>query len=228
MDNHEQGTLGWFRSRMGNITGSRVGLLMKKPKIGDGFTDTAMSYIYQVLAERTMNPIVIKDDDFFAQYLEQVNVTSKAMRWGNEQEDNARTLYTKIKGVEVHTTGSVSHNQIEHFASSPDGYIVDDTMRGCIEIKCPNQNTYMKYITQIFDADSLKKVNDEYYWQCMAHMSVTGAKWCDFITYCPFQNKPIHIIRIERNEEEIELMEQRVRQANKLIEEIRNTMTKTF
>ena len=92
----EQHSLEWYRKRLGNFTGSRIGDLMKSSrKAGEIFGDTAKSYIYQVAAERNMNPTIVEDDELFQMYLHQVDIGSKAMRWGNEQEGNARSLYEK-------------------------------------------------------------------------------------------------------------------------------------
>ena len=45
-DNENQRDLGWFRVRLGSITGSKVGDLMKSGKKKEQvFGDTALSYI---------------------------------------------------------------------------------------------------------------------------------------------------------------------------------------
>lgn len=218
----KQHSLEWFRRRLGNFTGSQVGLLMKKGR-SDFFSDTAKSYIYQVAAERSMNPIIVEDDVLFQDYLDQVNVSSKATQWGNDQESNARELYCKITGNEVSEVGSCSHPSIEHFASSPDGICeVDGEIIGCIEIKCPNQNTYMKYKSEISDNKSLLSVKYEYYYQCMAHMMCVGAKWCDFVVYNPFQISPICITRISADGCVFREIEERVVKANQIVDDLIN------
>ena len=66
-DNENQRDLGWFRVRLGSITGSKVGDLMKSGKKKEQvFGDTALSYIYQVAAERMLNPVFVDDDELFA------------------------------------------------------------------------------------------------------------------------------------------------------------------
>ena len=187
----EQHSLEWYRKRLGNFTGSRVGDLMKSSrKAGEMFGDTAKSYIYQVAAERNMNPSVVEDDELFQMYLHQVDIGSKAMRWGNEQEGNARSLYEKITGRRIVETGSCAHPSIPHFASSPDGN------------------------------DSLKKVRPEYYYQCMAHMMCLEADWCDFVAFNPFQKHPIHIVRILPEPDVFAEMEKRIRTANDIVEQL--------
>lgn len=218
----EQHSLEWFRRRLGNFTGSQVGLLMKKGR-SDFFSDTAKSYIYQVAAERSMNPAIIDDDDLFRDYLYQVNINSKAMQWGTDQEANARALYSKITGFDITEVGSCKHPSIEHFASSPDGICeVAGDIIGCIEIKCPNQNTFMKYRSEITDNKSLLSVKYEYYYQCMAHMMCIGAQWCDFIIYNPFQLSPISIVRITADESIFKEMESRIEKANEIVNDLIN------
>ncbi|MCE8825925.1 lambda exonuclease family protein [Bacteroides fragilis] len=220
IENAEQKSLDWYRCRLGNITGSNVGLLMKNGKSGM-FSDTAKNYIFQVAAERSMNPEIINDDIAFAEYLSTVNVESKAMRFGTEQESSARDLYSRLTGRHVVEVGSCKHPTIPSFASSPDGIFYDEeTGEGDVEIKCPSQNTFMKYKSDVYDNDSLLQVKYEYFYQCMAHMMCTGAKCCDFVVYNPFQADPIHIVRILPDEKVFAEMEKRIRMADDIINQI--------
>ncbi len=226
-DNIEQRSLGWFRSRIGQITGSKVADIMSPGRKKDEvFSQTGKSYLYQVAAERLFNPDFLNDDDVFQDYIDQTSFTTKAMQWGSEQEDAAKSLYMTINcpGGEMAELSSCKHDTIPHFAASPDGAIYDRDGKDIriIEVKCPNINTYMKYRDLIHDAVSLKDTEPKYYWQVMAEMSCTGAKSGVFITYCPWLSKPIHWADIERNEEDIKLMEERVILANQFIEEIIN------
>lgn len=217
-----QHSLDWYRKRLGKITGSRVGDLMKSGrKKEEIFSETAKSYIYQLAAERDMNPAVVEDDKQFEDYLQQVNTTSKAMQWGTDQEADARSLYEYITGRRMVETGLCVHPTIPNFGSSPDGYYYDDNgEKGTLEVKCPNQNTFMKYKVEIKDNASLLLVKPEYFFQCQSHMMVTGASWCDFIVYCPFQKNPIHITRISPDYSCFDIIEKRIRVANDIINEL--------
>lgn len=221
IDNSEQHSIGWYRARHGNITGSCVGLLMKSGR-NDYFSETGKSYLYQIAGERGMNPAIVEDDELFGEYLQQVNVPSKAMQWGTDQEANARALYEKLTGRHIVEVGSCKHPTIPNFASSPDGYFYDENTveKGCLEIKCPNQATFMRYKCEIHDNASLLAVKYEYFYQCMAHMMCTGAKWCDFVVYNPFQADPIHIVRILPDEKVFAEMGKRIRVANDIINEL--------
>lgn len=219
----EQHSLDWHRARLGKITGSRVGVLTGRRRGTDEFNDTALAYVYEVASTRYMNKRIVGDDGLFADYLDQTCCETRAMAWGTEQEANARRLYAKIRGVEITGRGSVEHPHIPFFASSPDGFIERDKdgSCGCLEIKCPKQGTYMKYRAEVKDGETLRKANKEYYYQCQSHIMCTGADWCDFIVYCPYQAKPMHIVRILPDEAAFKEIESNVKKANRLIEEMR-------
>lgn len=190
------------------------------------WSETARSYIYQVAGERLFNEKFLEDDGIFQDYLDLTSVSTKAMQFGSDQEDAAKSLFMQMNFPEGEITelSSCKHDTIPYFAASPDGaiYSRDGGDIKIIEVKCPNINTYMKYRTLIHDAASLKEVEPKYYWQMMAEMSCTGATSGIFITYCPWLSKPIHWAEIERNGDDVKLMEDRVMLANEFIDEIIN------
>ena len=227
-DNVEQRSLEWHRLRCGCITGSKVADIMKSGRKKDEiFSETAKAYLFQVAGERLFNPAFLNDDDIFQDYIDQVSVSTKAMQWGSDQEDAAKSLFMQMNFPECEITelSSCKHDTIPYFAASPDGAIYgrDGEDIKIIEVKCPNINTYMKYRTLIHDAVSLKETESKYYWQMMAEMSCTGATSGIFITYCPWLSKPIHWAEIDRNGDDVKLMEARVILANEFIEEIINS-----
>lgn len=226
-DNYKQHSIDWFRIRFGCITGSKVSDIMSSGrKKEDLFSQVGKSYLYQIAGERLFNTDFLNDDDIFQDYIDQVSVNTKAMQWGTDQEDAAKDLYMQMNFPEgeMAELSSCKHDTIPYFAASPDGAIYGRDGEGLkiIEVKCPNINTYMKYRTLIHDAASLKEVEPKYYWQMMAEMSCTGATSGIFITYCPWLSKPIHWAEIERVEDDIKLMEDRVILANDYINEIIN------
>lgn len=216
-----QHSLDWYRVRLGRFTGSQVGRLMKSGRgKNDIFSKDALAYINEVVAERMLNPSVVMVDELFEEYLLQVTASSKALAWGNDQEMNARGLYASITNRKVTSCGAIQFS--DYFADSPDGLCIEDN--GAIEIKCPQNKTHTDYLASVHDAESLKAIKPEYYWQCMAHITVSGADWCDWMSYCPFSKKPLHVVRIERDSsaiatllDRLELAEQR---ANEMIQQI--------
>lgn len=224
---NNQRTLEWYRARLGCITGSRVSDIMKSGRKKDVlFGDTAMSYIYQVAGERMLNAQFVEDDGIFADYIEQMQTTSKAIQWGQEQEHNAidilRRYHPEWEFMEV---GSCRHDTIDHFAASPDGLVrMANGDLYVIEVKCPNVNTFMRYATEISSGATLLACKPEYYYQMQAEMSCTGAVAGIFITYCPWLSYPFHTAIIERSSDMIEAIEDRVRKANDVIHEIIETL----
>lgn len=225
VDNAAQHTLGWYRTRLGNITGSMVGVLMKEGR-NSPFTDTAKTYLYQLAAERTMNPVIVDDDERFEDYIRQTDITTRAMRWGTEMEEEARDLYTRLRRVHVVELGSCRHPSIPHFASSPDGFCYDEDsgVKTCLEIKCPAQSTFMRYLHEVRDNSTLLLAKPEYFYQCMAHMMVTGSTQTDFIVYCPWQQHPLHITRIHADEAVFSKMEKRIVLANAFIDSVTSNL----
>lgn len=217
----EQRSAGWFKARLGNFTGSQVGNLMTSAREkGKVFGKTAEHYIEQIAGERMINPVYINDDELFQQYLDYASISTKDMRWGQEQESAARELYAKMTYSMVAEVSSCKHDTIPHFAASPDAIVIgfDGSILRCLEIKCPKIATFIKYMS-IIDGASLKATEPMYYWQVMAEMECTGAPAADFIAYNPWLVNPIHIATIERDEEAINALKERVQLANQLIKD---------
>lgn len=229
----EQGSLDWFRARLGCFTGSEIGKLMTSSRSKDElFGKTALSYIYQVAAERTMVEDFVVDDELFSEYLEQNSFTSKAMEWGKFHEHCARDLFSEIIDTEIKEETSVRHKTIPYFASSPDGsFIEKETGALCsVEIKCPSQSVYMKYfksfnqiLTEEEVSNVLYSINKDYYYQVYAHMACTGTEKVFFVVYCPYQKDNIIYVSINRNESVISEIESRVIEANKIVDAIIKT-----
>ena len=229
VDNVEQRSLDWHRLRIGSFTGSKIGDLMKSGRKKEQiFGDVATSYIYKVAAERMLNPVFVNDDELFGQYIEQQQVYSKAIIWGQEQEDNAKDLLMKKNPEwELADVSSCKHDTIPHFAASPDAIIYDRKKLMIGEIKCPSVHTFVRYLVEIKDAESLKKVQPDYFYQMQAEMACTNAESGIFVAYCPWLVKPIHIVPIERDEEAIKAIEERVVKANEIVEQIIDGTYKT-
>ena len=204
-----QGTLGWHRARLGKFTGSEIHRLMVGSKIkGEDFGQTAKSYILKVMAERHITFDVVENDDEFYDYLEATSVETKRMAWGKEQEDKARQSYEIGFGVDVVQCGSVKHIAIPNYAASPDGYIASSDK--IIEIKCPNPVELMRYMAFVHDAESLKAIKPEYYWQVQAELDCTFASVCDFVVYNKWMTPNMHVAEIRRNDEDIERIHERI------------------
>lgn len=234
-----QNTIGWYRARLGMITGSAVGNLMGSGRGGNPFSATAESYMQQLAFERAMSPDIVADDELFGAYISVTEVHSKAMEWGHKQEDNAAQLFAAMFSEtyepqaepftpEMQAPPSVRHKTIPHFASSPDRMFTD-TATGetcCLEIKSPQGKAFSKYAsiitlpTEAERLEALKKAEPNYYWQLFSHMMVTGTTTCYWAVYNPFCRVPLFSMPIHWDEEVTRQIEERVRMADERIESL--------
>lgn len=168
----EQGTPEWFAVRAGKLTASRAGDMMAQPRKGAKESVTKRNLIVQLAIEQvTGRPIVdsYKNDD---------------MRRGTELEPMARALYEARCGVFVDRAGFIESTAVVGCGASLDGYVDDFT--GIIEIKCPKPAIHLGYIRA-------SGVPSDYKEQVWHELMVTGAEWCDFVSYCPDFPAPLDL-----------------------------------
>lgn len=236
-DNNNQNNIEWYRSRLGNITGSAVGNIMGTPRSkSEEWTTTAQSYLNVIAFERTLNPIVVQNDDLFSEYLSITEVHSKILDWGHKMEGEAAHLFAKTYNkkygdgsntpIELDEPPSVKSDSLPNFSSSPDRMYYDNEAKAfyAIEIKCPLAQNFIKFVKNVFTQDTyeeklagLKKAEANYYWQCFAHMAVTGATKTYFVVYNPFMRKPLYSLEIVRDEDVIRELNDKVIKADKYV-----------
>lgn len=218
----EQGSSEWLKQRLGKITGSRIGDLMTSGRKGEMFGKTAISYIYEVCAERDLLQKYIDDDYLFEIYQQQVSISNKFIEFGHDNEDFAAERYQLVTGCELEECESIQHPTISHFSASPDRIAIKDGLRKVVEIKVPLPKTFMEYMAEVKDNETLKSVNPKYYYQTMAEMACTGLDKADFVVFYPFLKHNIHIVEITRDEAVIAEFEKRIMAANEIINQILN------
>lgn len=111
---------------------------------------------------------------------------------GNELEEMARNSYELETGIVVKRVGFVEKS--DRIGCSPDGLIAED---GLQEIKCKNDPNFVKFM---FD----KKIDTAHLWQMQMQMLITDRKWCDYVVFNPNFPKSVIVVRVERNEADIE------------------------
>lgn len=223
----DQRTQDWEKKRLGMFTGSAMGKYMASSKTkGETFGATAKDALYKLAGERMLSQLTLTDEVAWDEYKHQTSIWSKAIQFGVDHEEIARSTYEFQSGLQVKTCGSVVSETIDNLSASPDGLAMDGDRMICWECKCPMPHTAVKYMAEIKDAETLKKANSDYYWQVMTEMLVTGADAADFSVYCPFLEVPMKTVRIERDEEACKTIEERVKAGNEfvdaIIESIRN------
>jgi putative phage-type endonuclease len=155
-----QGSEEWLAVRVGKVTASRVADVVAKTKTGWGASRA--NYMAELIAERLTGEPAER-------------FTNAAMKWGTEQEPDARVAYEFRVDAEVVQVGFVPHPAIPMTGASPDGLVGED---GLVEIKCPNTATHIDTLLS-------QTVPGKYVTQMMWQMACTDRQWCDFVSYDP-------------------------------------------
>ena len=199
----KQGSKEWHKERLGKITASNAHKIMGPRGLGK----TGETYVYELVSGE------------MGVYME--DVTSAAMRWGTDLEDDAREYYSIAFNVEVEQKGFIHNGKNFECGFSPDGIVNDQIGQ---EIKCPyNPGNHVKHWT-IKSAADLKELSKEYYWKIMFSMGCSGLKKWHSGSYDPrfTGSQRMHVVPIGPDEKEFELIEIRVKEALVLKETILN------
>lgn len=124
-----------------------------------------------------------------------VKFRNKDMDRGNELEEDALTVYSFEKNIELKKVGFVLMNRF--VGVSPDTFANKD---GLAEAKAPNDVNYKKLL-------KTGKIDSKYIWQMQMQMLVCEKKWCDFIAYNPNFKKSLYVQRIFPNSEKYKKLE---------------------
>jgi len=190
----QQGTAEWHELRRGKVTASRVADILAKTKTGP--SASRQNYLIELALQRTTKTI-------------QPSYTNDAMAWGTATEPQARVAYEVKTGNFVDQVSFIDHPTIKGFGCSPDGLVND----GLLEIKCPNSATHWEYF-------KYNRPPQKYVIQMQAQMAVTGAKWCDFVSFDPRmpERSQLLIVNVPRDSEFILFMEAEINQFLKEVE----------
>jgi predicted phage-related endonuclease len=151
----------WFQARLGRLTGSRAGDMLATIKSGEAAPRRDLRT--QLVVERLTG--TVQEDGFI----------NAAMQWGMDQEPAAFAAYESLTGNVAQRTGFISHDALM-VGCSLDGHVGD--FEGVCEFKCPKSATHLRYLRgAILPIDYLPQVRH--------NLWVTGAKWCDFMSYDP-------------------------------------------
>jgi len=189
----KQGSDEWHNVRLGRITASRFKDVLCN---GKARTNYMNALVYEIVFGEV--------EELFV---------SSAMREGTEKEPYARYRYSKLYNVNVQEVGFCILN--ERVGVSPDGLVGTD---GLVEIKCPQQKTFNKYIK------NPKGLKTAYNWQVQGQMWVTGRQWCDIFAWQPEKKIDYVTYRVQRDNNDIKVLEagvnQFIKELNELLKEI--------
>ena len=211
----EQKTLGWRIDRLGRWNASEIGNLQKGQLRTGEFSDTAISYIMKVAAERSFNQKLVENEDAMQAYFDSVELNTKAIQWGVDNEPNARNLFAKIKNIEVIELGSFEHPTIPFISASPDGEGNEKRSKFGIEIKCPSIQVYMKYLA-MFCAYGKHKLSDE-----MADIKTSVD---DYMVEKIELTKKLEVKSTKTGENRLEWLLSKIKESNEALERLSEMM----
>jgi len=188
----------WLALRPGKLTSSAAVHVLKQRQRGSGELEGRATLRRRLLSERLTGLA-----------LDGVAVSS-AMQHGIDSEDLAIAAYEATTGQLVSRIGFCEHDQLQA-GCSPDGLI---GTTGVIEVKCPAPTTHVEYLL----AGTLP---EEYRAQCLHALWLTGASWCDFISFDDRFPLPLDlfIVRLERDAAAMAAYELLVRQFLREVDE---------
>lgn len=176
----------WFAARLGRVTSSTAAKMLSQPRSkADKESVSRRNLRVRLALERvTGRPV---DEDGYQ---------SNAMKDGIEREPDAFAYYEALTGRLLERTGFLRHDVVMAGASL-DAHCDDFT--GIVEIKAPTPAVHMEYLT----AGVIPK---DYYTQVIHSLWVTGAEWCDWVSYQPDfpEWARVKVVRVERNAAELD------------------------
>jgi predicted phage-related endonuclease len=151
----------WRQARIGRVTGSRASDMLAKVKSGEAAGRRNLRV--QLVLERLTG--VPQEDGF----------QSKDMARGTEMEAEAFAAYEALTGNLTRRAGFLGHPELMA-GCSVDGEI--GNFAGIVELKVPKSATHLGYLRS-------RQVPDDYLKQVQHCLWITGAAWCDFVSYDP-------------------------------------------
>jgi hypothetical protein len=168
----------WHAARLGKLTGSRACDMCATIKSGEAAARRHLrtQLVLERLTGKSQEP----------------TYQSAAMVQGIEREVDAQALYEAVTGRFLVSTGFVAHDTLAA-GCSLDGHVGD--FDGIIEIKSPLAATHLEYLrTGIVPNDYLKQI--------LHGLWITGAQWCDWVSYNPDfpEALQVRLVRITRDD----------------------------
>jgi putative phage-type endonuclease len=172
----DQRTPEWFAARRGRVTGSRASDMLATIRSGEAAGRRNLRI--QLVLERVTGQT------------HERNPQTWAMQQGVETEAQAYAAYEALTGTLLSSSGFIQHDELMA-GCSLDGHTPDFEWQ--VEIKCPYSATHLETLRT-------GKVPGDYLKQITHGIWLTGAQWCDFMSFDPSFPEPLRakVIRVER------------------------------
>jgi hypothetical protein len=209
----------WYRARIGKFTASNFPDLMSKPADKSAkISKSALNCIEKAAAQL-----------FYNEYHERPD--SDSTRWGIRYESKAIEIFSERTNFQTRELGFLEHPVIKAVGATPDTQVIDPIYTEKLiiaQIKCPyNSEIHKEYLQKIFDNTSLLKKKSAIFWQIQGEMWVTNAVHSYFVSFDPRLlgcNDCLHYVKIERDDDAINTLENVIKQSI----ELRDTILHDF
>lgn len=159
----EQKSPEWMAARAGRFTGSCAADAMHT--IRSGAFGAARKHLRTRLALERI-----------AGRPQEREFTTAAVQHGINKEPAALGHYEAETGEILTRVGFLSHNEVLAGCSLDAAIYQGDRIVGIVEGKCPESATHFEYLRT-------RQIPTDYRWQCLHNLWISGAEWCDFISF---------------------------------------------
>jgi len=176
----EQRSDEWRKARLGKLTGSKAADMLATHRDGKTPSASRRNLLTQLVLERITGRS--QENGYQSKYMER----------GTEREADAGALYEGLTGNILWPVGFLQHPTLQTGVSL-DGYIGElEQPEGIIEAKCPIPATHLEYL-------ETGKVPPEYLKQITHGLWISGAQWCDWLSFNPDFPEPLRakLVRVE-------------------------------
>jgi hypothetical protein len=179
----------WFQARSGRATGSKASSILATIKSGEAAK--RRDYRYDLVAERLSGGP------------QESGYVNADMQRGLDLEPVAVAAYEAETGLFVQPSGFIRHVELAA-GCSLDGQV--DNYTGIVEAKAPRTANHVAYLRA-------GKLPSEHAAQVTHNLFISGADWCDFISFDPRLQEGLRlfIVRVARSDVDIVGYERQLR-----------------
>jgi hypothetical protein len=208
-----QRTPEWYTARLGKFTASCFHELISRPQ--DRKSEWSKSAMKSI--ERAALQI------FDGRYI--YSPDNEATRWGMDNEPFAIQAFSEATGFATIDKGFLLHPEMPDVGATPDAMVLcpETGQYFPLQVKCHfNRYSHADYLVRMRSGADLQKMKSQYYCQVQGEIWVTGAAYGWFGSYDPRMDEgsKIHYIKVERNEDFIAMLEDKVLKAIQLRDEM--------
>jgi hypothetical protein len=177
----EQRTEAWHALRRGKLTGTGAADMLTIIRKGEAAARRDLRL--RLVCERLTG--LSAESDFI----------NKEMQRGIDLEPAARAAYEAATGHLVRPVGFATHDALLA-GCSPDGEVKG--FAGIVEIKCPKPATHLNYVRS-------RSIPLDYKPQLTHNLWITGAAWCDFVSFDDRFPSALQLFRIRVPREAVDV-----------------------